>query len=98
MISFEKGHALGTERVAAFLEYTAAANGLDPGATRKRIDVLLELVNLVDARKRVTCLVRVAFVAALALACGLGVAAGYALATAALLAVAWAARQRQLSR
>jgi len=35
-----------------FLAYIAAAKGLDPGATRKRIDVLLELVNLVDARKR----------------------------------------------
>ena len=35
-----------------FLQYIAAAKGLDPGATRKRIDVLLELVNLVDARKR----------------------------------------------
>jgi ABC-type multidrug transport system ATPase subunit len=35
-----------------FLGYIAAAKGLDPGATRQRIDVLLELVNLVDARKR----------------------------------------------
>jgi ABC-type multidrug transport system ATPase subunit len=35
-----------------FLSYIAAAKGLDPRATRRRIDVLLELVNLVDARKR----------------------------------------------
>jgi len=35
-----------------FLGYIAAAKGLDPGATRRRIDVLLELDNLVDARKR----------------------------------------------
>ena len=35
-----------------FLGYIAAAKGLEPGAARKRIDVLLELVNLVDARKR----------------------------------------------
>ena len=38
--------------VVEFLEYIAAAKGLDPRATRKLIDVLLELVNLVDARKR----------------------------------------------
>jgi ABC-type multidrug transport system ATPase subunit len=35
-----------------FLAYIAAAKGLDPHAARKRIDILLELVNLVDARKR----------------------------------------------
>ena len=35
-----------------FLEYLAAAKGLDPGAARRRIDLLLELVNLADARKR----------------------------------------------
>jgi len=35
-----------------FLEYLAAVKGLDPGPARKRIDDLLELVNLVDARKR----------------------------------------------
>jgi ABC-type multidrug transport system ATPase subunit len=35
-----------------FLEYIAAAKGLDPGATRRRIEILLELVNLADARKR----------------------------------------------
>jgi ABC-type multidrug transport system ATPase subunit len=35
-----------------FLGYIAAAKGLDPRATRERIDILLELVNLVDARKR----------------------------------------------
>jgi ABC-2 type transport system ATP-binding protein len=35
-----------------FLDYLAAAKGLDPGRTRARIDQLLELVNLVEARKR----------------------------------------------
>jgi ABC-2 type transport system ATP-binding protein len=35
-----------------FLEYLAAARGLDARTARARIDGLLELVNLVDARKR----------------------------------------------
>jgi ABC-type multidrug transport system ATPase subunit len=35
-----------------FLDYLAAAKGLEPKAARKRIDALLELVNLSDARKR----------------------------------------------
>jgi ABC-2 type transport system ATP-binding protein len=35
-----------------FLQYIAAAKGLDPASARKRIDALLELVNLTDARKR----------------------------------------------
>src|SRR5580765_5410833 len=35
-----------------FLDYLAAAKGLDRKGTRARIDQLLELVNLVDARRR----------------------------------------------
>ncbi len=35
-----------------FLEYLAAARGLDARAARRRIDQLLELVNLTDARRR----------------------------------------------
>jgi len=35
-----------------FLEYIAAIKGLDGGSARKRIEALLELVNLTDARKR----------------------------------------------
>jgi ABC-2 type transport system ATP-binding protein len=35
-----------------FLEYLAAAKGLDRQSTRRRIDELLEVVNLVDVRKR----------------------------------------------
>src|SRR5207249_6982486 len=35
-----------------FLEYLAAARGLGGAAARRRIDELLELVNLVDVRKR----------------------------------------------
>ena len=35
-----------------FLEYLAAAKGLRSGDARRRIDELLELVNLVDARRR----------------------------------------------
>ncbi|MFI5372957.1 MAG: ABC transporter ATP-binding protein [Candidatus Eisenbacteria bacterium] len=35
-----------------FLEYIAAAKGLDPGTTRRRIETLLDLVNLTEARKR----------------------------------------------
>ncbi len=35
-----------------FLEYIAAAKGLDAPTARKRIDELLQLVNLLDARKR----------------------------------------------
>ena len=35
-----------------FLEYLAAVKGLDPGAARRRIDELLVLVNLTEARKR----------------------------------------------
>ena len=35
-----------------FLEYLAAARGLEPRAARRRIDQLLELVNLVEVRKR----------------------------------------------
>src|SRR6188508_672702 len=35
-----------------FLEYIAAAKGIDGRAARKRIDELLVLVNLTDARKR----------------------------------------------
>src|SRR5262245_3991499 len=35
-----------------FLDYIAAAKGLEPRAARRRIDELLELVNLVDARGR----------------------------------------------
>jgi ABC-type multidrug transport system ATPase subunit len=35
-----------------FLEYIAAAKGLDSGAARGRIDTLLELVNLTEARHR----------------------------------------------
>jgi ABC-2 type transport system ATP-binding protein len=35
-----------------FLEFMAAAKGLDRARTRPRIDQLLELVNLVDSRKR----------------------------------------------
>jgi len=35
-----------------FLEYIAAAKGLDARTARERIDQLLELVNLVEARKR----------------------------------------------
>ena len=35
-----------------FLDYLAAAKGLDRQGTRARIDQLLELVNLVEARKR----------------------------------------------
>ena len=35
-----------------FLAYLAAAKGLEPRAARRRIDALLELVNLSDARKR----------------------------------------------
>jgi ABC-2 type transport system ATP-binding protein len=35
-----------------FLEYMAAARGLDAASTRRRIGELLELVNLVEARKR----------------------------------------------
>ena len=35
-----------------FLDYLAAAKGLDRNGTRARIEQLLELVNLVDARKR----------------------------------------------
>ncbi len=35
-----------------FLDYIAAAKGLEPRAARHRIDELLELVNLTDARKR----------------------------------------------
>jgi ABC-type multidrug transport system ATPase subunit len=35
-----------------FLEYLAAAKGLEPRAARRRIDELLELVNLTEARHR----------------------------------------------
>ena len=35
-----------------FLEYLAAAKGLDARTARRRIDTLLEMVNLVDVRKR----------------------------------------------
>jgi ABC-type multidrug transport system ATPase subunit len=35
-----------------FLEYMAAIKGLDGKATRKRIDELLQVVNLIEARKR----------------------------------------------
>jgi len=35
-----------------FLEYLAAAKGLDSKSSRKRIEELLQLVNLVDVRKR----------------------------------------------
>ena len=35
-----------------FLQYLAAAKGLDGKAARRRIDELLELVNLTDAAKR----------------------------------------------
>ena len=35
-----------------FLEYLAAVKGLDAGASKKRIDELLNLVNLTDVRKR----------------------------------------------
>ncbi len=35
-----------------FLEYLAAIKGLDSGLARKRIDELLQVVNLVEARKR----------------------------------------------
>jgi len=35
-----------------FLEYLAAAKGLEPRTSRRRIDQLLELVNLVEVRKR----------------------------------------------
>lgn len=35
-----------------FLEYLAAVKGLDAAASRRRIDELLNLVNLVDVRKR----------------------------------------------
>ncbi len=35
-----------------FLDYIAAAKGLEPRAARRRIDELLELVNLTDARHR----------------------------------------------
>jgi len=35
-----------------FLEYMAALKGLDAGTARRRIDELLQLVNLVEARKR----------------------------------------------
>ena len=35
-----------------FLDYIAAAKGLEPRAARRRIDELLEIVNLGDARKR----------------------------------------------
>ena len=35
-----------------FLEYLAAAKGLEPRAARRRIDELLELVNLGEARRR----------------------------------------------
>ena len=35
-----------------FLEYLAAIKGLDAGATRRRIDELLQLVNLTEVRKR----------------------------------------------
>jgi ABC-2 type transport system ATP-binding protein len=35
-----------------FLEYIAAAKGIEAGAARRRIDTLLELVNLTEARKR----------------------------------------------
>ena len=35
-----------------FLEYLAAVKGLDPAAARRRIDELLVLVNLTEARKR----------------------------------------------
>jgi len=35
-----------------FLEYLAAAKGLDRGSARQRIDELLQVVNLVEARKR----------------------------------------------
>ncbi|HUE01296.1 MAG TPA: ABC transporter ATP-binding protein [Bryobacteraceae bacterium] len=35
-----------------FLEYLAAAKGLDSQSARRRIDQLLEVVNLVDVRKR----------------------------------------------
>jgi ABC-2 type transport system ATP-binding protein len=35
-----------------FLEYLAAAKGLEPRAARRRIEALLELVNLADARNR----------------------------------------------
>jgi ABC-type multidrug transport system ATPase subunit len=35
-----------------FLSYLAAAKGLDPAASRRRIDALLELVNLTEVRKR----------------------------------------------
>jgi ABC-type multidrug transport system ATPase subunit len=35
-----------------FLDYLAAAKGLDRKGTRARIDQLLELVNLVEARRR----------------------------------------------
>jgi ABC-type multidrug transport system ATPase subunit len=35
-----------------FLEYIAAAKGLDGGAAKKRIDELLQLVNLTEVRKR----------------------------------------------
>jgi ABC-type multidrug transport system ATPase subunit len=35
-----------------FLDYVAAAKGIDPGDARRRIDELLELVNLTEAQKR----------------------------------------------
>jgi ABC-2 type transport system ATP-binding protein len=38
--------------VVEFLTYLGAAKGLDPAAARRRIDELLQLVNLVEVRKR----------------------------------------------
>jgi ABC-type multidrug transport system ATPase subunit len=38
--------------VVEFLEYLAAVKGLDPASARRRIDELLNLVNLADVRKR----------------------------------------------
>ena len=78
----------------AFVPALALACGVLTGNSRL-FEALYLLLWYVAALNHVPIL---DFTGAMAAQTGLGVAAGYALATAALLAVAWAARQRQLTR
>jgi len=78
----------------AFVPALALVCGVLTGSSRL-FEALYLLLWYVAALNHVPVL---DFTGAMAARTGLGVAAGYALATAALLAVAWVARQRQLTR
>jgi len=78
----------------AFVPALALACGVLTGSSRL-FEALYLLLWYVAALNHVPVL---DFTGAMAARTGLGVAAGYALATGALLAVAWAARRRQLTR